>query len=122
MKKLLKSFFAIAVILIAFSSCKHDPLVVACNTSSYTYGKDVKPIMDAYCTGCHKENSTEENGGIYLNDWASLSAYVTDFPGDFKGAIDHAEGYSPMPDEAPKMPDCEITKLKNWIDAGAPNN
>jgi hypothetical protein len=42
--------------------------------------------------------------------------------GKLMGSITWASGFSPMPKNASKMPDCEIQKIQKWIDQGALNN
>jgi hypothetical protein len=55
-----------------------------------------------------------------LEGYSNVKAKVTD--GRLFGAINHSPGYAPMPDGQPKMDQCDINKVKTWIDAGAPNN
>lgn len=120
MKKFLLSFSTIAVTFI-LTSCKHEA-IDTCNTSAFAYAADIKPIMDARCSTCHKASYTGENGGLYLDSWADLNDYVINNPENFMGSIKHVAGYEPMPEGGSKLSDCEIKKLQNWIDAGAPNN
>lgn len=95
-----------------------DPDAGGCNTDGVTYSAYVKPLLQTYCTGCHSP------GGVYGT--INLSAYsgVKDVAqsGKLYGAIAHQTGYSPMPQGGGKLGDCQIEKIKAWIDAGAPEN
>jgi hypothetical protein len=42
--------------------------------------------------------------------------------GKLVGAITHAAGFLPMPQSAPKLSDCNINKIKDWVNRGALNN
>ena len=42
--------------------------------------------------------------------------------GKLIGTVNWASGFSPMPKGGSKLPNCNITKLQQWINAGAPNN
>jgi hypothetical protein len=42
--------------------------------------------------------------------------------GRLLGSIQHASGFSPMPEGSAKMNACNITKIRKWIQAGALNN
>jgi hypothetical protein len=42
--------------------------------------------------------------------------------GRFWGAINHEDGYSPMPQNLPKLNDCDLKKIRTWIDEGALND
>lgn len=55
-----------------------------------------------------------------------MGTYTTDkaiaVNGKLYGSISHASGYSPMPQGAAKMTDCQLATIKKWIDSGSPNN
>jgi hypothetical protein len=38
------------------------------------------------------------------------------------GALNHQTGFSPMPKDAPKLSDCDLSKIRIWIDDGTPDN
>jgi hypothetical protein len=42
--------------------------------------------------------------------------------GKLMGVITHANGFPQMPKGGNKLSDCNIAKIKKWVDAGAPNN
>ena len=90
----------------------------ACDTANITYSASIKPIIDAKCAipGCHQ---TAMPTGYDLSSHAGLTVVANN--GRLIPAIDHT-GPNPMPQGAPKLDDCSITKIKKWVAMGAPNN
>ena len=94
-----------------------------CDTTNVTFSGTVFPIIEANCIGCHSGGSP--SGNVLLTDHASISAAGQIPPGSYGslyGVISHASGNSPMPRNLPKLSDCNIRKIKTWIDAGTPDN
>ncbi|MCC6410510.1 MAG: hypothetical protein IT270_02550 [Saprospiraceae bacterium] len=89
-----------------------------CDTSNVTYSGTVKPLLDKYCNGCHGGSSPQ--GNINYNTFTGVKATATD--GSMMGSIQHASGYSPMPENGNKLSNCNISLIQTWVDAGAPNN
>lgn len=89
-----------------------------CDTFNVTYNLSVKPIIQNNCQGCH--SGSAPSGGINLSTHAGLQAVALN--GKLYGAVNHASGYSPMPKNGNKLQQCDIRKIKLWVDAGAPNN
>ncbi len=75
-------------------------------------------ILANNCVGCH--GGTAPSAGITLNTYQGVRAQVTN--GRLWGSVTHSPGYSPMPKNAAKLNDCQLTQIKKWIDAGALNN
>ncbi len=88
-----------------------------CDTANVTYSGTIAPIMETYCTGCH--SSTSAPGGSLMSYPDVMNAAVN---GNMIGDITHASGYNNMPQGGAKLGDCEITQIKKWVAAGAPNN
>lgn len=89
-----------------------------CDTTDFKYSTAVKNIMQNKCQGCHNPNSL--GGGIDLSTYAAVKTQALN--GKLYGSVNWASGFSPMPKNSSKMPDCEIKQIKKWVDAGAPNN
>lgn len=89
-----------------------------CDTTDFKYSTAIQPIIQNKCQGCHNPNSL--GGGIDLSTYAAVK--VTALNGKLYGSVNWAAGYSPMPKNANKLPSCEITQIKKWIDAGSLNN
>jgi len=90
-----------------------------CDTANMSYATDIKPILQANCYSCHS-NSTFTISGTKLENYNDLIHHVEE--GDVLGAITHAAGFPAMPENAPKLSDCDINKIKAWIERGALNN
>lgn len=89
-----------------------------CDTSKYTFTADIFPIISKNCTGCH--NNTSASAGIKLVDYTSISSVAAS--GALVGSI-KGSGYIRMP-QAPisPLPDCKISQIENWVNAGYKNN
>jgi hypothetical protein len=89
-----------------------------CDTSNVTYNAVIKPIIQNKCQGCHQGSSP--GGGINLSTYLGVQGSAID--GSLLGSIQHQPGWSAMPKNTSKMPDCDIAKIRIWVNAGAPNN
>lgn len=89
-----------------------------CDTSNVTYSGTVVPILQLRCVGCHNSNTTSDNINLTLYSGVELVASN----GRLLGAINHAAGFTPMPLSGPKLPQCDIDKIRIWVEDGAPNN
>jgi len=80
-----------------------------CDTTVFTFSEAVLPLIETYCKGCHGPGSS--NGEYF--DYTSITA-------------DTALVWTNIQDNSmPKntsLSDCQKTVIKNWLDAGAPNN
>lgn len=95
-----------------YGACEADAV-------SVKYSTTVTTILNSYgCTGCHSGGAP--SGNINLTAHASVKAVAAN--GRLYGAISHSSGFQPMPQGGGKMSDCDIKKMKAWIDAGSPNN
>ena len=98
-----------------FYSCSASKKTTA-STASITYTKDVKPIIDEHCgTKCHA--AIDPAGGINLTNYTDVRHESVD--GDLLGAIQHGEGYKPMPLKSPKLSDADIQTITSWVNSGA---
>jgi len=90
-----------------------------CDTSNVRFATTINAILQKYdCSFCH--NDVTLSGNINLANYNSVKAQVIN--GRLFGAINHEPGFSQMPQGRNKMNQCDINKVKAWIDAGAPNN
>ena len=120
MKKVLINIFFSSLII---TSCYYDveeeiyPMT-GCMTEEMSYSMDILPIVFDNCYACH--DAASNFGGITLEGYQNFLARVTS--GQLLGAIKHEPGFSPMPNNAPKLLDCEIEKIEAWIIQGAMDN
>ncbi|HQS52527.1 MAG: hypothetical protein B7X75_06780, partial [Sphingobacteriales bacterium 39-40-5] len=89
----------------------------SCDSSSFKFAANIKPIIADKCQGCHNPNSL--GGGIDLSTYTAIKASAAS--GKLYGSITWASGFSKMP-QAGKLPTCEISQIRKWIDAGSLNN
>lgn len=89
-----------------------------CDTTVFTYSQKVEPILRTYCYNCHGQSSP--SGGITIEGYTTLLTYVNN--NKLWGTINHSSGYSAMPKNGNQLNECDLTIIKKWIAAGAPNN
>ncbi len=88
-----------------------------CDTNNFTYSGAIAPLMQSHCTGCH--NSSAAAGGSLMDYASVMNAAVN---GRLIGDISHLAGYNAMPSGGTILDECQITQVKKWVAAGAPNN
>jgi hypothetical protein len=91
-----------------------------CDTVGMTYSGDVVPILQANCYSCHGNGNTGGSGGINLDGYENIQVYAQN--GTLAKVITHAPGYPAMPYGLPKLDECSINKILDWINRGAPND
>jgi hypothetical protein len=91
-----------------------------CDTAGMTYSANVVPILQENCYSCHGNGNTAGSGGILLQGYSNLKTYAAN--GQLVGNVTHAPGYVPMPYGLPKLPDCEVNTIVDWVNNGALNN
>lgn len=107
--------------VLAFTACDSDPDPIdLCPTDGITYNQDVKSLLDTSCAfaGCHSADSAGSIGS--LANYADAVDFVAS--GRLLGAINHEEGFKPMPYPAgtSKISDCNIDVITAWINDGTP--
>lgn len=126
--KYLVLYFFLLIFLFAVSSCYYDKgelLYPASNnapctdtTTAVSYSKNVIPLLQAQCYGCH--NSNFPSGNITMGTYTADKSVAQS--GKLYGSITYTSGYSAMPKGSAKLSNCQISLIKKWIDAGLPNN
>jgi len=108
-----------------FFSCEKEKLPptdtppAGCDTLDIRYNKNIVPILERYCfDGCH--NGINPSSGISLDTYAAVKVKIDE--GRFLGAVQQLPGFVAMPLGAPPIPECDLTQIRIWIEAGAPNN
>jgi hypothetical protein len=91
-----------------------------CDTTGMSYQTDIVPILSANCYACHGENSNTSGMGIILEGYGNIQPKAVS--GTLIGVITHASGFPAMPKDAGKLSDCNIAKIRAWVDAGAQDN
>lgn len=89
-----------------------------CDTTNVTFSGTIWPLMQTWCTGCHR--GTYAGGGIHIENYDDLVVIANN--GKLMGSITHDPDYSPMPKNADKLPECQIASVRKWIEDGTPDN
>lgn len=114
--------FIALLLLITVAGCYHDneeELAPCTANTDHLHFSDMVVLFNNYgCNGCHTGAAPE--GGVSLAQYATVKTLVDN--GRLLGAITHATGFAPMPQGGSKMSDCDISRVRAWIDAGAPDH
>lgn len=89
-----------------------------CDTASVTFSASVNPIIQKNCLGCHSGGTP--SGNLDFSGHNGIQPVALN--GRLLGAVRHETGFSSMPKGGNKLSDCDIEKIRIWINAGAPNN
>jgi len=124
------SRFAVGILLLsgALTGCAYEneaelfprieKSISPCGTDTVTYAKTIAPLLEQHCTTCH--NELVLSGDVNLEGWAAVKAQAD--RGALVGAITGAPDYEPMPPGGAFLPNCDVERVKAWVQAGAPNN
>ncbi|MEM8909136.1 MAG: hypothetical protein AAGD05_14920 [Bacteroidota bacterium] len=109
--------------LLWLTACTYDSEEIlfppaSCDTIAVSYQQRVLPILETNCYRCH--DTANAQGGIQLEAYPDLRELA--LIGSLLGAIRHEEGFSPMPQEAPKLSECTIETIAAWVNQGALDN
>ena len=121
MERSIIKFLLLGTVMI--SACYYDsverliPVHRLC-TTNMSFQTDIEPILERNCYVCHR--SEVNSGNVTLDVYSELMVRVND--GSLLGAINHNQGFTAMPQNAPKLASCEIAKIEQWIADGAQNN
>lgn len=112
-----------------FKALHPDVLTTStCDTNSViSYSTHIVPILSANCNqNCHNPNST--SGSRDLTSYNGVKSATTNGNtsgdgGSLLGTVSWDPAYgNDMPKGGSKLSICDITKIKKWAAAGAPNN
>ncbi len=128
MRSLLYLFPAALLLSAALGGCASEnledltgaPVVAPCDTTAVaTYSLVVRPVLERYnCITCHKPGGVGFlASGFNYETVAGLQAAVQS--GKLLPAIEHKPGAPQMPQGQPKMADCDIARVKQWVRRGA---
>lgn len=101
------------------------PITAPCDTTAVaTYSGVVRGVIERnHCLECHTSRDGFNSGtlasGFNFETVAGLQA--SDTTGRLLPAIEHQPGRPQMPAGGqPKMSDCDIVRIKQWVRRGAP--
>jgi hypothetical protein len=117
--------------ILAFIGCKNDnledihpglynPVEIPCpDTLGMTYLTNIKPIFETKCgatdINCHKTGNVDD---INLDNYTDAKDLAVN--DDLLGSLLHLAGYEPMPKDAGFLDNCNLNKIKNWVNNGEP--
>ena len=106
------------------SSCYYDNYddlygnLNACDTSAVTFSQDIKMIIGQNCEGCH--NGASANAGLNLAGHQNISTAA--LSGAIMDRVTRSAGDPLLMPPGQALSDCDQSKLRTWINEGAPNN
>ena len=116
---------ALILLILSIFSCKYyneedlTPEPPPCDTTNVTYTNTILPIFESYCLVCH--STQVATAGIILDTYAD--AKIPAQSGILWNAVSWAPGFPyQMPKDGSKLSDCDLAKIKKWIDTGLPQN
>jgi hypothetical protein len=87
-----------------------------CDITNVTWESKVRVIMENNCVMCHGPKVAFK--GVRHDTYEAEMIVVKD--GRLRGVVNHLPGYSKMPKDRGKLPDCELKLINIWLDNGAP--
>jgi uncharacterized membrane protein len=87
-----------------------------CDTSNVTWVSKIRDIMQEKCVMCH--GPVVAYRGVRHDSYEAEMIVVND--GRLRGVVNHLQGYSKMPKDRGKLPECELKLINTWLDNGAP--
>lgn len=102
-----------------FSTCLTCVFALTSFAEEPTYWRDVRPILGANCTGCHRERNLDDSeisGGIALDTFKA----ARDVGADLLPTLRHSDPKKRMPLEGEPLPDAKVALLRRWVDAKMP--
>ena len=130
-KKQLLILTTLTIVVMYFNACSYDksediypPSPTKCDTGDMHYSTDIVGILSTKCYSCHSIINAPFNGAPPLETHKQVSVYANATSKQLYNVVQHINvGASLfMPQGEPKLSDCDISKIKAWIDAGAQNN
>lgn len=117
-------YLAVTLLMLEFNGCYYDneielyPSITDCDTLNVTYSGVISPIMSVNCNSCHGE--VDPSGNVRTDNYNGLSIIANN--GKLWGVVNHENGFVFMPKDRPQLSECDLKKIKIWINAGALNN
>lgn len=87
-----------------------------CDTTSVKFSTFVQPLIQQRCLGCHNGNNPQ--GNVSLSTYSSVQTVALN--GKLYGSLIAASNW--MPKGGQRLNDCNLAKVKKWINDGAKND
>jgi uncharacterized membrane protein len=118
LKTALALLMGMMILLPACSSDSEDDVAPDCDLDNVTYSATIAPIMQQHCNSCHA--AANPSAGIVTANHEGLQVIALD--GRLTGAVNHEQGFSPMPQGQARLPQCPRDQIAAWVDDGALDN
>jgi hypothetical protein len=92
--------------------------VQECDTTNVTWDSKIEALLAKRCVECH--GPVVAYNGVRHDSYEAEMIVVND--GRLRGVVNHLDGYSKMPKDRGKLPECELKLINIWLDNGAPEN
>ncbi|MFN0200215.1 MAG: c-type cytochrome [Bacteroidia bacterium] len=126
MQKILFSAISVGLLSLMFSSgCyldNEEDLYPSntCDTTSVTYSAISSLLDNNGCLGCHSNSAAATNGAGYdLQGYSDVKQVASSNDLLYK-AVAHDSTVTPMPLGGGKISDCDIAKIRKWVDSDYP--
>ena len=120
----IRALLGTAILLsVLFTGCNysHGDTPAPCNDPTpVTYEAVISPIFEVHCRVCHGKTVYSTLGGN--NDYSDYQGIKKQSASLILSCIQHEAGFDPMPKSGAKLSDCDIERIRKWIEAGQPNN
>ena len=96
-----------------------------CDTTIIGYRAEITQILDKYCKDCHAPQNYASISNQNLYDFKTIHELATDgkfAKGTLLTAVLQTGEVTPMPFNRLKISDCDIDKIRAWVNRGAPDN
>lgn len=114
----------IILISLGLSNCSYNNIEDrdgnsnVCDTSAVTFSEDIQMLISQNCGGCH--NNASASGGLNLKGHQNISASA--LSGAIMDRTTRSLGDPLLMPPGQPLSDCDQSKLRTWINEGAPNN
>ena len=122
MKSILSLSLAFSVIVIGSTGCYYDvdeelnPEL--CDTTAMNYQKISAVFQQGTCLSCH--SGANADAGLDLSTYAGASQYLNSSSSTLIDRITVGNTGAIMPPSGTKLNDCNVSKIRTWINAGFP--
>ena len=123
MKKLFFSF----CVLCLLSACSYDSEealydgALDCDTELMSFEADILPIVNGHCTSCH--GGSAPSAGLLLENYDQIKVPANDMSTNgIINRIERAEGEVGLMPKNYRLSQCQINKIKAWVEQGTLNN
>lgn len=121
----MKKLFFIYCAFCLLSACTYDSeealYGLDCDTEFMSFEVDIFSIIDEHCTSCH--GGSTPSAGLVLENYDQIQAAANDMTDKgIVNKIERAEGVAGGMPTNYRLPQCQIDKIKAWVEQGTLNN